>query len=183
LLDARRNEGVRNDFILQPLSTWKETLQRYDMEESGYLEITKLFDKYTFTALTQLNISTRVGTHKIDIQRLFKRMPFLRQLRLYWIIINGLAFFEDLHRDCQYLNSLTLESTVIDINEFSLPASIDPIHTFKALRLEESTVVFDRNLLLFDYIVAKYPNLTQIDLLFTYERLKLEPFIQHNSCE
>lgn len=101
----------------------------------------------------------------LDRLNLLKNVPLLNDLRL----LGGRISFEALekiHRVCPQLKSISLShGTELVQYSHTLPSSILPATSLVYLKLDSETYIENPRCVILDYIIAKYTQLVELELL------------------
>jgi hypothetical protein len=173
---ARKMEN--ND--IEAATGLKEKLEKFDIMNC-HESITILIEKYPFRHLEYLSLRPTVYKSKkdysIDIFCCLKNAPALESLKLDGFSIS-LSFFENIHESSPRLKSLELYSTKLNIINEQLPSPIVPSHSLVSFIMTKNHEFFDRNCLLLEYIIQKYPRLKTLDFEFWFILPGIDRFVE-----
>jgi hypothetical protein len=172
-----------------PMVDWINTLETFNLGDDGP-ELLNTLRVVTFPRLTELSLDfvnyADLNYAVIDFLyplKYIKNTPSLRKLTLSHCAIN-LELLEEIHSHCPDIESLHLDQTAIVIKEGALSQPIVPVSLLVQLKISQS-FIFDRNGLLLDYIVRKYPSLHTLDLDFKseYDEKQLICYLRCSNAE
>ncbi|KAI8876530.1 hypothetical protein K501DRAFT_338035 [Backusella circina FSU 941] len=165
-----------DDSYMAPMLNWKNTLEKYHVPNKQR-QIVGLLKDNTFSRLSSLSVTSiyafgkdangsMVNFHEFSC---LKNAPLLKHLRL----IGGRMSFEALekiHTVCPQLNSLRLTAvTLVAQENHTLPLSISSATRLLSLIFDWGTDIEDQGYMIWDYIIAKYTHLIELELLCNWE--------------
>ncbi|KAI8882357.1 hypothetical protein K501DRAFT_273762 [Backusella circina FSU 941] len=168
-----KKQTTRPSHVISPILKWKNTLEVYHTLHD-WKEIKHHLKTSAFPRLKDLEIFCYCdfedkgnGFNPFYLVPYLKHAPLLTELKLEYADIN-LEFLEQVHDICPRLHFLSLSESTFIIDDTTLIKTIMPANSIIGLSLH-SISSFDKNGLLLDYIVTKYPNLQKLYLFVQNE--------------